>query len=395
MRRHIAFVNVPTIGEIYPTLAVVAELVRRGHRVSYATAHHRAQIIESTGAALVPYSSILPDDAYPHLTQPGRMEYLGLVLSNFLTEAQAGLEQLEPWFTDDRPDVIAYSTPTVAGRALAEKLRIPAVQLWMYLGANEKWSISRHQGTLDPTQPTYQDYLAKLDVFVARHGLSWTAEDLRIPVPEQRQVMFYPKAFQYDSETFDDRYHFVGPCIGQRPFQDAWLPADPDRPLVLISLGTIYNGQPGFYRMCIDAFADSPWEVVLAVGERIDLADLGPIPDNVAVSPSVPQLDVLAHAKAFVTHAGMGGIMEALLAEVPMVTVPQTPEQEANADRLTELGLGMRLPATLTAATLRAAVEQLVGDEGVAVRLSEMHGEILASGGTILAADLIESVSTR
>jgi UDP:flavonoid glycosyltransferase YjiC (YdhE family) len=37
MRQHIAFVSIPSIGHVYPTLAVAAELVRRGHRVTYAS----------------------------------------------------------------------------------------------------------------------------------------------------------------------------------------------------------------------------------------------------------------------------------------------------------------------------------------------------------------------
>ncbi|MFD0593952.1 nucleotide disphospho-sugar-binding domain-containing protein [Catellatospora coxensis] len=160
---------------------------------------------------------------------------------------------------------------------------------------------------------------------------------------------------------------------------------------MLISLGTVYNRLPGFYRTCVEALGDSPWQVVLAVGERTDPAELGPAPGNVTVAASVPQLDVLAHAAVFVTHAGMGGILEAIRAGVPMLTVPQTPEQEVNALRVAELGVGRPLDPAASTPALRAAVEDLTSDQGVRDALTRLQTDLRTYGGAPLAADVIES----
>lgn len=48
---HIAFICLPAAGHVNPTLPVVSELVRRGHRVTYATAEKYAKSVESAGAA--------------------------------------------------------------------------------------------------------------------------------------------------------------------------------------------------------------------------------------------------------------------------------------------------------------------------------------------------------
>ncbi|WP_245547334.1 nucleotide disphospho-sugar-binding domain-containing protein [Nocardia brevicatena] len=52
---------------------------------------------------------------------------------------------------------------------------------------------------------------------------------------------------------------------------------------------------------------------------------------------------ILEQADAFVTHAGMGGCGEGLLAGVPVIAVPQATERFINADRLVELGMARRI----------------------------------------------------
>jgi MGT family glycosyltransferase len=105
---------------------------------------------------------------------------------------------------------------------------------------------------------------------------------------------------------------------------------------------------------------------------------------------------VLRHARVFVTHAGMGGTMEGLHFEVPLVAIPQMAEQRANADRIAELGLGTVLPPeAVTADTLWSAVEGVAADERVRERLAWMRGEMTAAGGAPAAADAVERILGR
>lgn len=389
MGRHIAFVNAPTVGEVYPTLPIVAELVRRGHRVGYATVAARAEAVSATGALVVPYTSSLPAESDRDLRRPDRADYIATVREGFLGEARATLPQLAPYFRDDRPDLMVFGMQSLAGRLIAIRDGLPAVQFQSFQAANEHWSIARHLALTATPRPGLPDHQAQLDAFAAAQGVEPEAVRAFQPLA---QLLLYPRFMQFQADTFGERCHFVGPCTGPRPFQPRWAPAAPDRPVVLISLGTVYNRLPGFYRTCVEAFAGTRWQVVLAVGERTDPAELGPVPGNVTVAATVPQLDVLAHAAAFVTHAGMGGILEAIRAGVPMLTLPQTPEQEVNALRVAELGVGRPLDAAgPTAAALRAAVESLTTDQGVREALTRLQAEIRTYGGAPLAADLIES----
>jgi UDP:flavonoid glycosyltransferase YjiC (YdhE family) len=97
----------------------------------------------------------------------------------------------------------------------------------------------------------------------------------------------------------------------------------------------------------------------------------------------------------FLSHAGMNSVMESLLNQVPLATYPQTAEQSTNADRVTELGLGRRLPNDVTADLLLATVDELAADAVIRTNLAAMADHIHAAGGAPGAADALESYLTR
>jgi UDP:flavonoid glycosyltransferase YjiC (YdhE family) len=84
--------------------------------------------------------------------------------------------------------------------------------------------------------------------------------------------------------------------------------------------------------------------------------------------------------------------MESLALGVPPVVVPRTLEQEIVADRLAELGLGVRLdPADVDAGSLRNAVTGLAEDAGAHERVVRMREHITDAGGAAAAADRVEA----
>jgi MGT family glycosyltransferase len=138
--------------------------------------------------------------------------------------------------------------------------------------------------------------------------------------------------------------------------------------VLYVSLGTAFNERPHFYRACLKAFGDGAWPVAMAVGKRVRVEDLGPIPGNVDARPLFPLPAVLRSASAFVSHAGMGSTMEALYYGVPLVCAANDRAGHQRA-RVAELGHGVRLdPATRHAAELRAAVDRVTADADCASR---------------------------
>lgn len=389
---HVLMVSIPAHGHVNPSLAVVAELVARGHRVSYVNDPRFREAVESTGAGFVPYPSTLPLTADPAgwTADPVALQEL------FLDDALAMWPVLLERFGEgaDRPDLVLCDIAGFAGRALGERLGVPVVQLsptyvgWE--GFEEDFPEVFEAVRAAPGGPEhyrrYADWLAEagtvqrdVDAFKGR--------------PE-RAIALIPRALQPNADRVDERrVTFVGPCFADRAHQGSWQrPAGAEK-VLLVSLGSAYTNQPAFYRACIEAFGGLPgWHTVLQIGRHTDLAALGEVPDTVEVHRWVPQLSVLAQADAFVTHAGMGGSSEGLFHAVPMIAVPQGVDQFANADALVGLGVARRLDtADATPEALRGALLELVGDPAVAGRLSLLAAAGRAEGGTARAADLIEA----
>jgi UDP:flavonoid glycosyltransferase YjiC (YdhE family) len=88
----------------------------------------------------------------------------------------------------------------------------------------------------------------------------------------------------------------------------------------------------------------------------------------------------------------MRSTMEALSFGVPIVAMPQMPEQRVTADRLAELGLGLCLePGQQTQEAVRQAVTTLMHDVSIRPRLDWMRGEIERAPGAPAAAEVIEN----
>lgn len=387
MSKHIAFFNFPAFGHINPNLGVVQELVRRGHRVTCTSTEHFAPAIEASGAQPVPYTSVFGD----YYTSPYTAEALKGEGLRCLREATTLAEAAEKFYADDLPDLVVHDFMAWGARFFATKHNLPAVRLFPSYGANEHFAIHEKFPVAEMSDPLVMDMLTQLEAHLPSIGLEGTSAMEFLTHIEDLGIIFLPREFHYDGDTFDERFVFAGPCLGDRSaFQGSWQPSG-DRPVLLISLGTAATGWPEFFSLAVEAFRDSQWDVVMAVGDHIEVDRLGDLPDHFHVSRHVPQLDVLAHAALFVTHGGMNSTMEALYNGVPMVVIPQMNEQRANGLRVEELGLGRLLTATdTTVESLRKHVDEVHADQGVKDRVTALQATMRQVDGPVVAADAIE-----
>ncbi|MEU9254848.1 macrolide family glycosyltransferase [Streptomyces sp. NPDC048270] len=386
MPSHIAFFNFPAIGHVNPTLGVVEELVKRGHRVTCTVTDHFVPAIEAVGAEAVRYDSVFGEFyRSPYTEEANAGEGM-----RCLDDATGLVEQVGPFYEKSRPDVIVHDFMSWGARFYGAKHDIPLVRLYPTYGANEHFSIQEKFPLATYADPQVMEMFGKLAGLLPEFNLPADPMAFFQNI-EKLGVIFLPRDFHYDGDTFDDRFVFAGPCLGDRSFQGSWEPASADRPVLLISLGTAATGWAEFFRTAVTAFGDTEWDVVMAVGDHLDAADLGPLPANFDVRRHVPQLEVLRHAKLFVTHGGMNSVMESLYNGVPMVVVPQMNEQKANALRVDELGLGRHLAKDdTTVESLRAAVAAVAGDSATTDRVERMGEAMRQVDGPAVAADAIE-----
>lgn len=373
------------------------ELVERGYRVTYAIPQVFEEKVAETGAEPVLYRSTLPSpDDDPSAWGTTLLDNV----EPFLEDAIQALPQLIDSYEGggggegDRPDLVLHDIASYPARVLAHRWGVPAVSLSPNLVAWEGYEEEVAEPMWAEPRATARGraYYERFGNWLAENGIG-RHPDAFVGHPD-RSIVLIPKVLQPNADRVDEAvYSFVGGCQGDRAAQGGWeRPAGAER-VLLVSLGSSFTKQPGFYRECIKAFGDLPgWHVVLQVGKHVTVHDLGEVPGNVEVRPWVPQLAILREADAFITHAGAGGSQEGLATATPMVAVPQAVDQFGNADVLQGLGVARHVPMEeADAATLRAAVLALVDDPEVRRRLGAIRANMAAEGGTRRAADLIEA----
>jgi MGT family glycosyltransferase len=385
VNRHLFFVASPAAGHVNPLLPVMAELGRRGHRVTFASGPEQGPAAAAVGARVVE----LPWTLDPTSLSRDRFSTTSFVelLDGLVETAAPRLDAVVADAEAGGTDLVCFdATVAPVGIAVAERLGVPAISCIPSMAVNEHLPLAELlPPDFRPDNEALARYAGRLHDFSVKQGLTALLAPMAVP-PVPLTLVFVPPAFQIAADTFDPSYRFVGPTL--RP-DTSWQPPADGRPLALVSLGSAFTDRPDVFRACAAAFADTGWQVVMSIG-RTPRAALGSLPGNVQVAPALPQQAILRHASAFVSHAGMNSIMEALSCAVPLVTLPQVPEQDLNARRVKELGLGQLLDGdNLTPDRVRAAVLDVAADQQVRERLKWMAGEIAAAGGASAAADAI------
>ncbi|HKS50132.1 MAG TPA: macrolide family glycosyltransferase [Amycolatopsis sp.] len=388
MKAHVAIISLPESGHCNPILGLIPELRRRGHRVSFAATEKFTSRARGYGANPVSYTSSL-SSVQPHASDP--VEDLHQMPLFLLNETMLVLPQLEAAFADDPPDLVLFDVTAWAGWMLAEKLRVPAMQVWPVFASNPEFSLDSSYTVFDFSHPAMVEFAELAQRYLPTAGFPAMTVEEFFNYSASRHLVLLPREFQFAGGSFDDSFRFVGPCRPDSPASGSWRPPANGAPLALISLGTSYNDRADFFASCVKAFADPSWQIVMTVGDRIRIAELGELPGNIRVAPYIPHLDVLPHAQVYVSQAGISGVLEALSFGLPQVLIPQTLEQNATADRAVALRLGVRLPPDCDGARVRDAVLAVAHDEDIRANAREMRSAIAAAGGSRGAADEIES----
>jgi MGT family glycosyltransferase len=389
------FLHVPAYGHINPTIGVMRELSACGEDViAYATERFRDKL-EGAGATFRPYRNLSIDpDRIPYLSKkvvrmaPILLESTREILPGILEDARA-----------DCPDYVIHDCMApwgwVAGRAL-DVPTISSTPLFAFTPGAAASSLRFMMGFI-------VDVLRYVPDVYRFWRLSRRIErEFGVKPPnlagvfnsvEPLNIVYTSREFQPRSDTMGPEYKFVGPSIAER--------GDPtDFPLerlegaetaLYLSMGTVNNDRYDIYRKCMRAFGGADGKIVaMAIGRGNPVEPLEPIPDNFIVRNYVPQLDILQRVEVFITHGGMNGVHEGLYYGVPLLVIPQTPEQSFVADRVAAVGAGLRMDnGEITPESLRNAIDVLLRDPAYRRKSAELGETLRAAGGYQRAADEI------
>lgn len=387
---HIFLLNLPAHGHINPTLPLVRELTARGHRVSYFAGEEFRASIEAAGAAYRGYAPALPSMQPPaniFATTQMLAELEERLLPGLLSAAAA-----------ERPELIIHDSLAPWGKSLAALTGVPAICSTTTFALSGRAAFAAPgfllhiAGELAAGLGGIVGHHAALGRLRRRYGLPPRSPLDTLRSSQPLTIVYTARALQPAAESLSLGWQFVGPSLPAAPPAEA-LPVEPEpgKPLIYISLGTLFNSDVDFYRRCFAALGDLDATVLLSAGRRTDIAALGAPPANFTIRPFVPQLAVLRRADLFITHGGMNSVQEGLAYGVPLIVVPQAADQGLVAAQVARLGAGLTLDGRrLTADRLRAAVERVLGDRSYRECAGALGADLRAAGGAPRAADLVE-----
>lgn len=381
----IFFFSIPAHGHVNPTLPLVRELTARGHRVLYYETGEFREKIEAAGAEFISIEPYMPP-APENVDQLAGKDFAALI--EMVTDTTLGLEEkVAEDIAREKPAVIIGDSVCFWGKLLALKHGVPFVCSTTTFAFNDH-SAKRMKMRL-PEILRMITGMPRIERSMQRlrdHGYAvGNFVDIIGNDAHTDTIVYTSRRFQPDAETFGSRYAFVGPSVAMR-----YPRKEHARPLVYISLGTVLHDAPKFYKRCIRALKGMDCGAVISIGQKIDPAQLGEIPENVQIFPRVNQLEVLASTDCFLTHCGMNSVSESLLCGVPMVLFPQHSEEESVAGRAEELGAGLRLKRA-SAKEIRKALEAVLADRRYKEAAQAIAADFAACGGVKEAADFIEA----
>ena len=144
-------------------------------------------------------------------------------------------------------------------------------------------------------------------------------------------------------------------------------------------------------RRVISCLAATPHRYIVSKGPLHTEIELAP---NMWGAEFVPQASVIPRADLVITHGGNNTTTECLHFGKPMIVLPLFWDQYDNAQRMDELGLGVRLDTYgFTDAQMRGALDRLLADGALRERLAGAGQAIRAADGVGRAADLIEAAA--
>ena len=201
-----------------------------------------------------------------------------------------------------------------------------------------------------------------------------TAADYRRAAPLERTWHRLESSVRDGEASFD---------VGER------LPGEGK--VVYLSLGSLGCMDVALMQRLIDALAATRHRVVVSMGPLKDQMRLGP---RMWGDTFLPQPSILPHCDLLITHGGNNTVCEGFHFGLPMIGLPLFWDQYDNAQRLAETGFGARLPTyEWTDDELVDAVDRLLADDALRLRMKTIAARIRARPGNVAGADLIERLA--
>ena len=232
----IAWFCIPAHGHTNPTLGIVKELTEAGHQVYYFSFEMFREKIEQAGAAFIGcdgYDFEMEDKENADRVGKDKAFATELLVSSTLALDEMTTEKVH----EIKPDLVVSDSVAFWGKLVAMKHGLPYVSSTTTFAFNRysakymketPWDIAKMLFTM----PKINKQIRRLQEkgYPVKGILDIVQND-----NETNTIVYTSKYFQPCSDTFSDRYHFIGPSI--RPIKEPFEKTA--EKTVYISMGTV------------------------------------------------------------------------------------------------------------------------------------------------------------
>jgi MGT family glycosyltransferase len=233
---------------------------------------------------------------------------------------------------------------------------------------------------------------------------AWVVEQGAPPLPDLEfihassaaNLYVYPREADYtDARPLDSTWHRMDSSVRETDAEYS-VPAEiANRPegssLVYLSLGSLGGADVDLMRRLIDVLGRTRHRFIVSMGPQHAELELAP---NMTGAEFVPQTKVIPQVDLVITHGGNNTTTESLHFGKPMILLPLFWDQYDNAQRMDELGFGVRLATyDFTEAQMNEALDRLLSDDDLRARMAANGEAIRSRDGLRVGADVIERVA--
>lgn len=242
---------------------------------------------------------------------------------------------------------------------------------------------------------THRDMWADFDAWVQAQGAPALPDLEFIPRANAANLYVYPAEADYlDARPLDDSWTRMDSSVRETddeyvlPAEVAERPAD--SALIYLSLGSLGGADVELMQRLVDVLGTTRHRFIVSKGPQADRITLA---DNMVGEQMLPQTKVIPQVDLVISHGGNNTVTETLHFGKPLIVLPLFWDQYENAQRVDELGFGIRLDTYGFADhELTEAVDRLIADTDLRQRLSDIGATIRDRDGLRVGADVIERV---
>lgn len=405
------FVSAPLISHTdWGGLLKTAQALRAmGHEVIWISGEAIGPAVQKAGLdfrAIRATGWLWPPPPPPDLTQIAPQEAVTLrytrALNTWLTEglvAEGTQALLELAREIGAPDAIVSDPFLSASALVAEAMDVPLViGGWPAQGdlnAANLFPVQRHLGSES------QQRIASLRQRFGLAGVNFSQGPTPSILSPHLHVCYFTRDWYVaEADTLLPQNHFVGgaptPPTGDPP---DWLAKVPDEAeIALITLGSVFTGDLGFFSWAAQAAAREKLIPVVVIGwnpvepeKKAEL--LRALPRGTRLLNWVPFDHVLPRTRLMIHHGGMGTTHYAVVHALPQIVVPHAADQRVQAKRVAQAKVGLNLSAhDVRQGMLIEGTRALLADERVQANARALAAEMQSLGGPVRAAELIAQV---